>query len=463
MKKILLISPIWKKDTKSIFRYMYGPFPPIGIALLASILEEMGHSVRIIDCFAENILPKDITKYIDDEFDFIGITALSQSAMAAYEIAKEIKAINKKNMVIMGGIHATAVPDEVASNPYIDICVRREGEETIKEIVSGVPLEDIKGVSYKKNGSIIHNPDRETILDLDAYPLPAYHLLPIHKYRSTLGVAIKEPSIGMIVSRGCPGKCEYCFANSLGTKVRIKSQKRILEEMFLLKNNYGIREIDFYDDTFTFFKNNIIEMCNTLIENKFRVTWSCLTRVDFIDQDILRLMKKAGCHQVMYGVESGSPKIRKKFNKNPDVDFKKVFRMTQRIGIQIRATYMIGNYDETYDDVLQTIKFAKYLDSDIAIFNVCTPYPGTALYKRLDQEGRILTKQWDQYDFFNVVFAHPHLTKEEIINLYKKSYLEFFLRPAVFIRQLRNLFIFDRLKLLFRIGIAFAKCVINWR
>ena len=462
MKRILLIYPQWKRDTKSIFRYMYGLFPPLGIALLAAIIEEMGYFVKIIDCSAENILPEDITWHMKGEYDFVGISALSQSAPAAYEIARAIKSKNKNITVIIGGVHATAMPEEVASNPHVDICVRGEGEETIKEIISQVPLENIRGISYRRNGSVVHNPDQEIIQDLNVYPLPAYHLLPMRSYRSMMGVAIREPSIGLVISRGCPGECEYCFPNSLGRKVRIKSQKKILEEILLLKNNYGVREIDFYDDTFTFFKSAIIEMCNTLIDHKVGMVWSCLTRADFINADTLRLMKKAGCHQIMYGVESGSHKIRKKFKKNLNVDFKEVFKMTQRIGIQIRATYMIGNYDETYNDVLQTIEFAKYLDSDIAIFNVCTPYPGTALYKRLDREGRIITKAWDQYDFFNVVFAHPHLTKEEIINLYKKAYLEFCLRPVVFIRQFVNLFSFTRSRLLFRLGLAFIKGIINW-
>jgi radical SAM superfamily enzyme YgiQ (UPF0313 family) len=124
---------------------------------------------------------------------------------------------------------------------------------------------------------------------------------------------------------------------------------------------------------------------------------------------------------------------------------------------------MIGNYSETYSDVLETIEFAKYLDSDLAIFNVCTPYPGTAIYNRLNKEGRILTKEWDHYDFFNVVFKHPNLNKDEITGLYKKAYLEFYLRPAFFIRQFGNLFVFARLRLLFRMGAAFIKGIINWK
>lgn len=441
---------------------MYGLFPPLGIALLASILEKEGHYVKIIDCSAEGIFAEDIHKHIAEEYDFVGISALSQSAPSAYKIAQAIKTKMKNATVIMGGVHATAMPEEVINNPYIDICVRGEGEDVAKEIVSGKPLENIKGVTYRKNGKIMHNPDREVIADLDNYPLAAYHLLPMKKYRSMLGVAIKEPSIGLVVSRGCPGRCEYCFPNSLGNKVRIKSPHKILEEIFLLKDRYGIKEIDFYDDTFTFYKNKIIEICDLLITNRVGITWSCLTRVDFVDRDLLGQMRKAGCHQVMYGIESGSPQIRKGLNREINADFKKIIKMTQAAGIQIRATYMIGNYEETYNDVLETIKYAKYLDSDLAIFNICTPFPGTALYKRLEQEGRILTKNWEKYDFFNVVFLHTHLSKEEISGLYKKANIEFYFRPTVFIKHLKNLCNFIKSGLLFRIGFAIIRGMLNW-
>jgi len=185
--------------------------------------------------------------------------------------------------------------------------------------------------------------------------------------------------------------------------------------------------------------------------------------MDFIYKELLDHMKKARCHQVMYGIEYGNPEIRRKFNKNINIDFKKIIKMTQKAGIQIRATYMIGDYEEKYEDVLETIKFAKYLNSEIAVFNVCTPFPGTKLYKRLEAEGRILTKNWDKYDFFNVVFRHPNLSGEDIASLYKKANKEFYLRPIVFLRQANCFFSFSRLMALFRIVVALARGVINRR
>ena len=459
---ILLINPLWSKDTKSIFRYLYGVFPPLGIALLASILERDRHRVKIIDCAAEGIPAADIMKHIRERFDFIGITALSQSAPIAYELARVIKK-HFDTPIIMGGVHATAMPDEVVSNPCIDVCVRGEGEEAIRDIISNKPFSEIKGISYRDGGIHIHNQGRESIPELDSYPFPAYHLLPMERYRSMLGVAVKWPSIGLIISRGCPGKCEYCYPNSLGDKVRMKSPGRILEEMLLLKNKYGIKEIDFYDDTFTFYKNKIYEICDLLISSNAGLVWSCLTRPDFVDEPMLKQMKKAGCHQVMYGIESGSPEIRLRIKKKINIDFKKIIRMTHRAGIRVRATYMIGNYDEKRDDVLKTISFAKFIDTDFAVFNVCTPFPGTALYSRLEGEGRILTKDWSRYDFFNLVFKHPHLSAEETARLYRQANKEFYLRPIVFIRQLKCIYSLTRLRLIIKMGIAFIRGLVNWR
>jgi len=236
MKNILLISPLWEKNSKSIFKYMYGVFPPLGLALLASVLEKEGHRVKIIDCSALEIHSQNILRYIKEEYDFIGISVLSHSAYSGYRIAEEIKKNMRDAVVILGGVHATAMPEEVITNPYIDICVRGEGEEAIKEIVAGCPLSRIKGISYKNNGSFVHNGDRDIILNLDSYPLPAYHLLPMNRYRSVLGIAIREPSIGLMASRGCPGNCEYCFPNSLGRKVRIRSPRRVFKDTPSFKN-----------------------------------------------------------------------------------------------------------------------------------------------------------------------------------------------------------------------------------
>jgi len=236
-----------------------------------------------------------------------------------------------------------------------------------------------------------------------------------------------------------------------------------MEELLLLKNEYGIREVDFYDDTFTFYRDKIVEMCDLLISNKMRITWSCLTRPDFIDEKLLKHMKRAGCHQVMYGVESGSSNVLKALNRKMNVDFKSLFDLTRSNGVQIRATYMIGNYTETYKDVLSTIKYAKHLNSDYAVFNVCTPYPGTRLYKKLDTEGRITTKDWGKYDFFNVVFSHPSMSTEQITDLYKRANKEFYLRPIMFVRQLRNLLSFTRIKMVCKIVLGLARGVMNWR
>ena len=463
---ILFIQPLWtyRKKTKSIFRYLAGIYPPLGIALLSAILEEEGHNVRIIDCIAESINPDEINDHIHEKYDIVGITAFTNQAPSAYKLAKNIKHKFKDSIIILGGIHATILPEEVIGNPYIDICVRSEGEETVKEIVSGLKLDKIKGISYKnEHGENIHNSDRKYISNIDAYPLPAYHLLPMRKYHSNLGLAIREPSIGILVSRGCPNNCEYCYPHALGRKVRMKSSIKIMEEIILLKEKYGIREIDFYDDTFTVFQNKIVEICNLLIENKIDIVWSCCTRADYITENLLTQMKKAGCHNIQIGVESGSSKVRNAIGKNINVDYHKVFTKAKKAGIQVRATYMIGNYIETRNDILETIDFSKRINSELAIFNITTPYPGTLLYKRLEKEGRIKTNDWEKYDFYNVVFRHPNLSEDEIQELYKRAIITYYFRIIVMIRVLKKVIKPSIAKLIIYAIFNTIRGIIQWR
>lgn len=175
-------------------------------------------------------------------------------------------------------------------------------------------------------------------MDLDKLPFPSYSKLPMQKYRSALGAARRSPSIGMITSRGCPGQCTFCFSGMFGSKIRFMSPRRVLEHILYLKANYGIKEISFYDDTFTANRKRVEDLCRSMIDEKIDISWSCFARVDTVNPDILRLMKEAGCHQICYGFESADEDILKAINKKIDTD--KSFRAvlwTKEAGIDIRG------------------------------------------------------------------------------------------------------------------------------
>ena len=174
-------------------------------------------------------------------------------------------------------------------------------------------------------------------------------------------------------------------------------------------------------------------------------------------------MKKAGCHNIQIGVESGNSKVRNAIGKNIDVDYHNVLAIAKKVGIQVRATYMMGNYIETKNDILETISFSKQINSELAIFNITTPYPGTLLYNRLEKEGRIITKNWEKYDFYNVVFRHPNLSEDEIQKLYKKAFITYYFRIIVMIHVLKKIINPSIAKLIFYAIFNTIRGIIKWR
>jgi radical SAM superfamily enzyme YgiQ (UPF0313 family) len=256
-------------------------------------------------------------------------------------------------------------------------------------------------------------------------------------YHSALGAARKKPSIGMITSRGCPGKCHFCFSEMFGVKIRWMSPERILEHILLLKQRYGIREISFYDDTFTADHNRIAVLCQMLLNQKVKISWSCFARVDTVSPDLLLLMKKAGCHQVMYGFETSDETILDRFNKRTNLEqAQNAIRWTKAADINIRGAFMLGSPGETAESIRSTIAFAKKSGIQLAIFNITTPYPGTPLYREFLSKNALLHQNWDLYNRSEPVLNLDTLTPQEVKDFYYKSYREFYLRPVFILRHI---------------------------
>jgi len=346
---IFFINPPWHKEAGNIWKTVGSCQPPFGLALLAALVREKGYSTGILDC---NALQLDLNKIIDnlppEPPKFIGITATSVLIDNAIEIAKIIKNKYSETKVIIGGVHATVLPEETLSSPYVDFIVIGEGEYSLLELLSGEEPKNIGGLGWKEKGESILNPSRCIIPDIDIFPLLAYDLLPMNKYYPAAGSYIKKPAIGMISSRGCPGRCTFCKGNVLGDRIRFRSAEKIIEEIELLQKKYGVKEIQFYDDTFTANRLNLKKFCNLILEKKLKISWCCFSRVDTVDKETLALMKKAHCHQVMFGVESADQTILNNINKK--ITFEKVEYIVQAakdVGITVRLAFMYGNPGET--------------------------------------------------------------------------------------------------------------------
>ena len=206
----------------------------------------------------------------------------------------------------------------------------------------------------------------------------------------------------------------------------------VLEAMLpYLQENYGMREIAFYDDTFTVSKKKLADLCHLLIDHGIELTWSCFSRVDTVDFETLKLMKNAGCHQISVGIESGSEKILRNIKKN--INLKQASRMVgecKKAGITVRACFMFGNPGETEGTIRKTIEFSKELDPDIVLYNITTPFPGTEMFNWARKNGYLKEMDWDEYDLASVVMELPTIKSSKILKAYKNAYREFYLRPS---------------------------------
>jgi radical SAM superfamily enzyme YgiQ (UPF0313 family) len=436
---ILLINPPWQTKDGNIWHGVKSTSPPLGLLYVAAYAEKQSRSVKVMDVNAEELHFEDIEAIIArDKPDWIGFTAVTAQITNTHRIARIIKRVSPDSKIIVGGVHATAVPDEVLRDENVDYVIRGEGEIPFFGVVSGEPLDQISGLSYRSGNPlqpIKHNPTAEPITDLDALPTPAYHLIPFDRYRPAVGAYKRLPAVNMTMTRGCPGKCTFC--NSAETALRTRTAAHLVHEIQTLQANYGIKEISFYDDTFTIYKQEVIQFCDLVIERKLDLSWSCFARTDCISPTLLAKMKRAGCHQILFGIESADAQILENIRKPIDLErTRQAVRMVQRAGIEVRAAFMFGNPGDTVASLRRTIDFAKSLNPDIAIFNITTPYPGTQMFAWAKQHGYLRTLDWDDYDLANSVMELPTISADEIDRMYKIAYREFFFRPSYLWRRL---------------------------
>lgn len=436
--RTLLVNPPWIRRQGNIWLDIASVMPPLGLAWLAAQLERAGHEVLVLDAHAERLdLELIATRlHVLGPFDLVGITATTSLIGNALAIARLAKAEHPTSRVVLGGVHPTVLPEEVLAEPAVDIVVRGEGEMTLLDIVEGKDLPEIAGISFRDGSRFVHNPDRELVPNLDELAPPAYHLLPMDRYYPAAGAYRRLPAVSMLATRGCPGRCTFCY-RLFGKRIRVRSGRRMAEEAKNLQDRFGIREICFYDDTFTAFRKEVLAFLDGLKELGVDLTWSCFSRVDAVDEDLLRRMKASGCHQIMYGVESADPEILKNIGKRITPDLvERAVRMTQQAGIDVRAAFMIGNPGETSESLETTFRFALRLNPDLVVFNIATPFPGTEMHRWAEEHGCLTTSDWQQYDFSRPILDLPTVSQHVLADFYKTAYRRFYLRPSYIARRL---------------------------
>ncbi|MBU4070191.1 MAG: B12-binding domain-containing radical SAM protein [Nanoarchaeota archaeon] len=435
-----------------------GDLPPLGLAMLAAVIKKENYAVEIIDSFAMNYSSKDILRIIRFKNPkIIGITSITPTYHRAKQLVKEIKKEFPDILTIIGGHHITIMPEKVMEECEFDLGVCGEGEITIMEIINLYKtkkwdlkkflldikaLKKIDGISFKdKKNKIIINKPRKLIEDIDSLPYPARELLPMKKYFPLPNQYKRKPVIHMAVIRGCPYNCSFCSNNKIfGRKIRARSPIKSVEEIKHVIKKYNAKEISFWDDMMTVNKKWMYEFCNLLIEQKINITWTCYARVDSVDEPLLRKMKQAGCWNIFFGFESGVQELLDNINKK--ITLKQIEianNLCKKIGIEVRASFMIALPGETPELAKKTIKFAKKLNPDYAQFCITTPYPGTDLYDNVNKYGTLL-EDYSKFNIWEPVFIPKgYKNAKEIKKIEKQAMRQFYLRPGYVFSRIQKI------------------------
>jgi anaerobic magnesium-protoporphyrin IX monomethyl ester cyclase len=434
--RIALVNPPYPPIAHS-----HPPFIPLGIAYLAAVAEKAGHEVTVIDCQAEKLNYETFRNRISTtSFDVIGVTATTLLYKSAMEIITISKQAQPQAFTILGGSHGTFWDDNALNDfTSLDLIVRKEGEQTFIELLdklkSKSSLDNVLGITFRKEGKIIRTPDRPFLEDLDSLPFPAHDLLPLESLKHQGKILFP-----LITSRGCVYWCDFCSTvRMFGRGYRWRSPKNVVDEMQLVHDKYGVDQVTFYDDAFSVNRERVMKICEELHTRKLDITWDCGTRVDMVDKEMLKTMHNAGCFAVWLGVESGSEAILGAMNKSIKLDqTRTAFKTANKAGLMTIANTVIGFPGETEQTAHQTIRFIKELNPDSVGFYVATPYPGTPMYEQVKEKGWLRVTDFNKYDTANPTFETPWLSMEKLAKIRNKAYQEFYLRPGYVFKMMRR-------------------------
>jgi anaerobic magnesium-protoporphyrin IX monomethyl ester cyclase len=422
--KCLLIQP---SDTE-------GAMIHLGLGYVAAALERRGDSVRILDMAFHGGPDRKISAQIAEAHpDVVGITAQTPYYSKALKIARLVKSWNPACPVVLGGAHASILTADSLADPAIDIVVRGEGDITIVDLVNcleaGGKLDEVRGISFKRDGVIIHNEQRAFISDLDSLDMPAWHLFEMDKYRARIEGRKVAP---VMSSRGCPFKCIFCYRGpAAGKTFRGRNPEKIVAEIEYLHRKYQIGDILFVDDIFTLNKQRAERICDLLIEKNLPLTWRCQSRADCLSLDLLKKMKRAHCIDISMGIESGNEKILETTGKAITKEkVREGFRLIREAGLSSSASFIIGLPGDTTETVKETIQFARELNPNFAIFYAAMPYPGTELAKIVQTNGGRLPEDWDAYRLMVSELSSAKMLSEFRISNLSEKEMEYFLKTA---------------------------------
>ena len=445
-------------------------WPQVSLAQMAALLHP-AYTVKVVDCNAERMSWPEFAKVLDKYQPRYYLTQVTAPTLEN-DMYGCFLAHARGAKTIAFGTHVTPIPREtMRPYPSLDFVLVGEPDLTIRDLLDhldgkfaersaeinhifanhdphykpslnedgSVDMHGIKGLAWRNGDEIVMNMPRPFVADLDDLPIPMHELLPLDLYRMPL---IKGPFTFILTSRGCPAGCTYCIKHvSYQYTTRLRSTKLIMEELWRLKK-LGINNIHMYSDLFTVNREQVMDLCQRMIDEKINLKWTSNSRVDYVDEEMLGLMGKAGCHLISWGIESGNEQILKHARKGAYPDkAERALRWAHAAGIKNWGYFIIGLPGETEATIRQTIDFAKKLPLDIALFHVAAPYPGTPFFFEVVENGWFRPgTRWEQVDMDKgTVLDYPDLPAEKLLYWQKRAFREWAFRPGPMLTYLKML------------------------
>ncbi|MFH0748825.1 MAG: radical SAM protein [Candidatus Bathyarchaeota archaeon] len=423
---------------------MTGASPPLGILYIASMLKHSGIEVSALDQTIERYDVKKVVDWVMKENpDILGISTILSSTITAPRIAKAVKEKNPNITIIFGNHHATNNAERILTKyPSVDFIVRGEGEQTCLELVEYLQekrsLKDILGLTFRHEGTIITNPDRPLLIDIDSLPFPDRELLEGEYHNTTIGVVVAPKKFTSILSsRGCVFRCRYCSCTSIARNFwRPRSIENIIEELRFLTSE-GYKQLMFVDDNFSLNQQRVIELCQRIRKEKIDVEWISEGRVDQCSYEMFREMVKAGCRMTYFGIESANQKVLDYYRKmiTPEQSIQ-TLQTARKAGVAIIVgSFIVGAPDETKEEVQRTLEFTKQLDLDIPQINLLQANPGTPLWEEFRQSGFLNEEEsWESGVYISDICPSA-VPRNELLLMIRKYYGDFLKRPQYIIKQ----------------------------
>ncbi len=453
--RVMLINPpidsvLEEGNANPVTSFLFYNSAPLGILYIAALLEREGHTVAVIDAAAEELnVSKTVARVEEFQPDLVGIGSFTVTFGTTVKLGAQLKESMPDVPIVLGSYHVSLVPEEAMSHPQFDVGVLGEGEHTMADlcdVYSGTKaLQDVPGIIFRaEDGSFIYTAKRKKVRDLDEFPFPARHLLPPNIYRPVPVDEHAFPKFAMVTSRGCPHACAFCQKSRSG--YRSHSPEYVVDEIEHLVRDFGVRDIAFVDSLFCANKKRVMAICDEMIRRGVhkKVSWTCSSRVEVVDEEMLARMKEAGCWRTRFGVESGNDRVLDFISKGITKEkIRRAITAADKVGLRPKAFFMVGHMPDTRESILETIEFAKSLplhDVTVQINTLLPETPQMDVWRREGEKwGRVVNKTNNEKSFWEPTFVPWGLEPEDIIELHRTFYREFYFRPVTLARHLEEI------------------------